>query len=97
MTETEMAVHAHSHVRPTHHVGPCDESCRKAMSPHAHLYRGPEGARTRAEFERGYVRRFEAQGESPAEAQAHARLVYGATVGKVKREQLAVRARGTYR
>lgn len=110
--------HAEPHSSPYHHVGPCDEACRRGRTSHAHrtpgtplgsgvvsgppetvraggasdpapshLYRGPEGRRERREFVSNYERQFRSRGEPPAEARAHAERVYGATVGKVKRER----------
>jgi hypothetical protein len=52
-----------------------------------HLYRGASGRRERATFIEGYTREFERQGMSHDAALARARRVYGATVGKVKRER----------
>jgi hypothetical protein len=65
------------HSDPTHHIGACDAACRAGRRPHAHeahLYRGPGSGRARAEFEARYGKRKGA-------------YVYGATVGKVRREQ----------
>lgn len=31
-------VHRHSHREPSHHVGPCDEACRRADRVHGHRY-----------------------------------------------------------
>ena len=93
---------AHAHSSPYHHVGPCDALCRAGRRVHHHrdqvsnalyaapaLYRGSEGRAEERRFEGVYIRKFEREGEPPAEAKTHARRVYGATVGKVKREQRA--------
>lgn len=85
--------HAEAHRRADHHVGACDEECRAGRRRHAHLYRGESGAETRRRFVRTYAKQFRSEGESAERAQAHARRVYGATVGKIKRAQEAARRR----
>lgn len=89
-----MALHAHAeaHSRPDHHVGPCSAACRAGRVKHGHrdlprgsrdppgaaehLYRG-EG--TEAREKREFRARYGSRGD----------YVYGATVGKVKREREA--------
>lgn len=76
--------HAHGHGR-GHHGGSCGPSCRSGMVSHhhrsSHLYRGSgTRGRERRAFERRYGKR---KGD----------YVYGATVGKVRRERMARRRR----
>lgn len=70
------------HTDPSHHIGPCGPECRAGRTTHVHregrhLYSGPGAAAAQRDFRRRYGKRWE--------------QVYGATVGKVKREQLAAR------
>lgn len=78
-------IHQHAHTEPSHHVGPCGPGCRLGLRKHGHrisgehLYRGRGSIRARREFKARYGKR--------------AAYVYGATVGKVRREQRAARRR----
>lgn len=75
--------HRMAHSDPSHHIGPCSPPCRAGRIPHyhrdgRHLYSGAGASRAKADFERRYGKR---KGD----------YVYGATIGKVRRLQLARR------
>ena len=80
--EGHALVTAHDrHSDPSHHIGPCSPDCRRGRVAHVHragrhLYRGPTARFAKAEFTRRYGPKKGA-------------YVYGATIHKVKMEQLA--------
>ena len=79
----ELVAHRHSHTDPSHHIGPCTSNDRAGRSSHVHregrhIYDGPSSRGAKADFTRRYGKRKGA-------------YVYGATIGKIKRAQLAAR------
>lgn len=75
--------HRAAHKDPSHHIGPCGPECRAGRATHVHregrhLYSGPGAASARRDF----IRRYGAK---------RGAYIYGATVARVKREQLAAR------
>ncbi len=81
----ELKAHRHAHPDPSHHIGPCTAADRAGQASHVHregrhIYDGKSSRYAKADFTRRYGKK--------------GGYVYGATLGKMKRAQLAARQRG---